>query len=64
MPDTVRIAVAQMEPKLGKIKENLETILRMTREAAANQANLVVFPECDLTGYMFKSRREALPYAD
>ena len=64
MPDTVRIAVAQMEPKLGKIKENLETITGMVREAAGNGANLVVFPECSLTGYMFKSRQEALPYAD
>ena len=64
MSDTVRIAVAQMDPKLGKTKENLETILGMSREAAGKGANLVVFPECSLTGYMFKSRQEALPYID
>lgn len=64
MSDTVRIAAAQMDPKLGKTKENLETILRMTREAAANKANLVIFPECCLTGYVYKSKAEALPYVD
>lgn len=45
MSDTVRIALAQMDPKLGKTKENLETILGMVREAAKNWANLIVFPQ-------------------
>jgi predicted amidohydrolase len=64
MSDTVRIALAQMDPKLGKTKENLETILGMVREAAKNRANLVVFPECSLSGYVYKSKQEALPYVD
>jgi len=64
MSDQVKIAVAQMDPKLTKIKENLEAILGMIKQAAGNGANLVVFPECSLTGYIYKSRQEALPYAD
>jgi 5-aminopentanamidase len=64
MSDTVKIAVAQMDPKLGKTKENLDTILEMVREAAKNLANLVVFPECSLSGYVYQSKQEALPDAD
>jgi predicted amidohydrolase len=39
-------------------------MVKATREAARNKANLIVFPECSLTGYVFSSREEALPYAE
>ena len=64
MLDKIKIAAVQMEPKLMKTGENLKSILGAVREAAANQANLVVFPECSLTGYIFYSREEALPLAE
>ena len=64
MPDEIKIAAVQMEPRLMKPRENLESILNAIREAAGNQANLIVFPECSLTGYIFSSRQEALPFAE
>lgn len=64
MQDTVKIAGVQMDPKIGKNKENLEKILAKSREAAGNGASLVVFPECALSGYMYSGCLEAAPYAE
>ena len=64
MQDKVKIAGVQMDPKIGAVKENLAKIMERTRTAAANGANLVVFPECALTGYMFTSRTEAILFAE
>jgi predicted amidohydrolase len=64
MADKIRIAAVQMEPRLMKIGENLDSMVRTTKQAAHNQANLIVFPECSLTGYVFSSRQEALPFAE
>jgi predicted amidohydrolase len=64
MSDRVKIAAVQMEPGLMKNRENLASILGGVSEAAAKQANLVVFPECSLSGYIFHSREEALPFAE
>jgi predicted amidohydrolase len=64
MSDTIKIAAVQTDPKLMQVKENLENIVKATREAARNKANLIAFPECSLTGYVFSSREEALPYAE
>ena len=55
----VKVAAAQMDPKLGKLDENLDKILSMIDEAAGNKVKLVVFPECALTGYVFTSAEEA-----
>ena len=64
MKENVRIAAVQMNPKRKKKEENLEKIITKTRETAAKNAGLIVFPECALTGYIFNSRKEALPYAE
>ncbi|HUV56780.1 MAG TPA: carbon-nitrogen hydrolase family protein [Dehalococcoidales bacterium] len=64
MADKIKIAAVQMEPKLMKIEENLDGMAEATKQAANNQANLIVFPECSLTGYIFSSRHEALPFAE
>jgi len=64
MSDRIKIAAVQMAPKLMGNEANLKAILNAVREAAVNQARLVVFPECSLTGYMFCSREEALPFAE
>lgn len=64
MPERIKIAAAQMNPKLMKTEENLESILSSVKEAADNQAKLIVFPECSLTGYIFHSREEAVPFAE
>jgi len=64
MADIIKIAAVQMDPRLMQVEENLVSMMKAAREAARNQANLVVFPECCLTGYVFSSREEALPYAE
>jgi len=64
MSNRIKIAVVQMEPKLMKSRENVESILSAAKEAAENHADLIVFPECSLSGYIFSSRQEALPFAE
>lgn len=56
-------AVAQMEPKLGEIGQNLEAIVARLEEASAQGAELIVLPECAVTGYVFDSESEALAAA-
>jgi 5-aminopentanamidase len=60
----VRVAVAQIEPKLGQKERNLEACLGRLEEAAAAGAELLVLPECAIPGYMFDSAAEALPFAE
>ena len=62
--DRIKIAAVQMAPKLMRNEANLKTMLSALKEASLSQAKLVVFPECSLTGYVFHSREEALPFAE
>jgi predicted amidohydrolase len=64
MRDKVKIAAVQMDPKIMRNSENLERIVLETRAAAKNSADLIVFPECALSGYVFSSREEAMPFAE
>ena len=64
MRDRVKIAAVQMDPKIMRNSENLERIVLETRAAAKNGADLIVFPECVLSGYVFSSREEAIPFAE
>ena len=63
-PTEIRIAAVQMEPRIGEVARNLDSILSGVGEAAQANAKLIVFPECALTGYGFESREEALPFAE
>lgn len=47
----MRIALAQMDSALGDVEANAENAVRMTKEAAAQGADLVVLPELALHGY-------------
>jgi len=60
----MRVAVAQLEPKLAEKERNLDSCLVRLEEAAAQEAQLTVFPECVIPGYMFDSAEEALPFAE
>jgi 5-aminopentanamidase len=60
----MRVAVAQMEPKLGESERNLDVGLGRLEEAVAAGAELLVLPECAIPGYMFGSLEEAMPFAD
>jgi predicted amidohydrolase len=64
MAEIVRIAAVQINPGLMNPRKNLEKIIGNIREAAQKQASLIVFPECSLSGYLFQSREEALPFAE
>jgi len=46
-----RIALVQMESKLGGTKENLDKIERFTRQAAGQKAAVICFPELCIPGY-------------
>ncbi len=61
--DIYKVAGIQMDIVLGDVYQNLQNMLKAMRETNAATADLVVFPECALTGYCFESREEALPYA-
>ncbi len=64
MRDKVKIAAVQIDPKIMENKANLDKILLKARNAAKNGADLIVFPECALTGYVFTSREEAIPFME
>ncbi|MSQ95208.1 MAG: carbon-nitrogen hydrolase family protein [Gemmataceae bacterium] len=59
-----KIAAVQMDCAFADKSKNLETIRARMREAAANGAQLVIFPECALSGYCFESKEEAWPHAE
>jgi predicted amidohydrolase len=52
--DRIRIALAQIAPRLGLVEENLERHLALLDEARRHDADLVVFPELGLTGYQLQ----------
>jgi 5-aminopentanamidase len=60
----MRVAVAQLEPKLAEKDRNLAVCFARLEEAAAAGAELLVLPECAIPGYMYDSAEEALPYAE
>jgi len=58
----LRVAAVQMEHLAGDKPANLAKITRFVEEAARQRVELVVFPECCITGYWFlrKLTRQAL----
>jgi len=57
------VGVVQIEPRLGETERNLEACLARLEEAAAAGCELLVLPECALTGYVFDSFEEAFAQA-
>ncbi len=51
---TIRVALAQIAPRLGALDENLARHHELIVAAREQQANLVVFPELGLTGYLLQ----------
>ena len=51
---TLRIALAQLAPRLGELEANLERHRGILRAARRDGADLVVFPELGLTGYLLQ----------
>jgi len=50
----LKLALAQINTKLGVVESNLEKHLLQIEQAAAYEAQLVVFPELSLTGYVLQ----------
>ncbi|MEW6213159.1 MAG: carbon-nitrogen hydrolase family protein [Acidobacteriota bacterium] len=57
-----KIALAQIDVEIGQPAANRRRIVERIREAAG--AQLVIFPECAITGYCFDSLEEASPFAE
>jgi len=55
----VNVAVVQMDPKLGNLAQNRSKICALFEEAVGAGAQLVVFPECALSGYGFADEAQA-----
>ncbi|HET9853401.1 MAG TPA: nitrilase-related carbon-nitrogen hydrolase [Candidatus Limnocylindrales bacterium] len=51
---TLRIALAQLAPRLGELEANLQRHATILRSARRQGAGLVVFPELGLTGYLLQ----------
>jgi predicted amidohydrolase len=56
MSPTVRVAVAQVDVHDGDVARNVGTATSTMRRAADLGVELLVFPECSLTGYLFPDR--------
>jgi NAD+ synthase (glutamine-hydrolysing) len=50
----LKLALAQINTKLGDVQANLEKHLKFAQEAAQGGMDLVVFPELSLTGYVLQ----------
>jgi predicted amidohydrolase len=59
-----KVAVAQMNPKLGQNAVNLARILTLFHEAVGQGARLVVFPECAISGYGFATLKAGYAAAE
>ena len=64
MTPKIKIAGIQMEPIIFEKEKNLEKIIQNIRTISADGSKLIVFPECALTGYCFKSLEEAIPFTE
>jgi len=53
---SVRVALAQIAPKLGDVEANLDTHLEAIRLARREKAAIVVFPELSMTGYVLRDQ--------
>ena len=52
MPEKVNVALAQISSKVGDKKHNADLIKKKAKKAKERGANLVIFPELSLTGYV------------
>lgn len=59
----MRAGIVQSDPQLGDLEGNLGRCLERLDEAAAAGCDLVVFPECALSGYMFDDPESAMAAA-
>jgi len=56
MKEKIKLALAQMSSKRGNKKENIRKIEELTVKAKEQGADLVIFPELSLTGYVVRDQ--------
>jgi len=56
MKEKIRLALAQISSKRENKKENLRKIEKITMKAKKQAADLVIFPELSLTGYVIRDQ--------
>jgi predicted amidohydrolase len=61
---TVRVALAQIAPKLGDLDSNLGRHLDIIRRAKREKARVVVFPELSMTGYLLRDQVQDVALTD
>ncbi len=59
-----RISGIQTHVSFGDTKANLARMLQWLSSPEVAESDLIVFPECMLSGYCFQSLEEALPHAE
>jgi predicted amidohydrolase len=64
MPQRWKLAAVQMNVCLADKVRNLQRLRQAIREAADQQADLVIFPECALTGYVYEDKASAWEQAE
>ena len=64
MSNLLKVPGVQTDIQLKNVSANLQLMSDAVAEPARHGAQLVVFPECALTGYCFDSLAEALPFAE
>jgi len=62
MPQSLTLALAQINTRLGDVPANLEKHLALASEARQQGADLIVFPELSLTGYVLQDLASAVAH--
>lgn len=60
MERMIQVSVHQLKPVPADLHANIDCVLHHMQTASGEGADLAVFPECMLTGYVFDSREEAM----
>ncbi len=60
----MRVALAQISSYLGNIKRNIEKHAEIIKEAVNKKADLIIFPELSLTGYLLQDLVQEIAVRD
>ncbi len=60
----MKLAVVQMDVRLSDKSRNIQAMMERLESAAQNGAQLIIFPECAVSGYCFNSLNEAILEAE
>ena len=60
----IKIAGIQMEPLIKDNERNLARCIEFMKTVAKDGTQMIIFPEAALSGYVFHSLEEALPYLE